>query len=221
MWPTRTARTPWRRFPSKLDKPVRQFVFVIDETPSMAPFKDPRGNILPCSTVDLPGLRQKSALSGQGTEKSAKRKAGPMTDIHCQCGSVGVELTCAPMAQFFCHCDDCQAAHGAAYIPVAMYPADAVKVTRGNPMEWVLKTMPRITCRDCGTRVFTEPPLGVRVVNAHLLPKGMFQPAFHIQCQFAVRPVKDALPHFKAFPAQFGGSDETLSGEHTRWLRDP
>ncbi len=134
-----------------------------------------------------------------------------MTEIQCRCGAVRVELTSEPIAQFFCHCDDCQAVHGAAYIPVAMYPTPAVKVTGGTPYSWKLRTNLRTTCPGCGTRMFAEVPgMGVRGVSGVLLPQGTFQPAFHIQCQFAVRPVKDDLPHFKAFPAQFGGSDETV-----------
>jgi hypothetical protein len=70
---------------------------------------------------------------------------------------------------------------------------------------------PRTTCPECGTRIFAEVPgMGVRGVTGFLLPKGTFRPTFHIQCQFAVRPVKDDLPHYKAYPAQFGGSDETV-----------
>jgi hypothetical protein len=134
-----------------------------------------------------------------------------MIEIQCRCGAVRVELRGEPIAQFFCHCDDCQAVHGAAYIPVAMYPANAVKVTGGTPFVWTLRATPRTTCRECGTRVFAEvPPIRVRTVSGFLLPRGMFQPAFHMQCVFAVRPVKDDLPHFKAFPARFGGSDETV-----------
>jgi len=37
-----------------------------------------------------------------------------MTEIQCRCGAVWIELTAEPIAQFFCHCDDCQAVHGAA-----------------------------------------------------------------------------------------------------------
>jgi hypothetical protein len=32
----------------------------------------------------------------------------------------------------------------------------------------------------------------------------------HLQCRFAVLPVKDDLPHYSDFPARFGGSDETV-----------
>jgi hypothetical protein len=31
-----------------------------------------------------------------------------------------------------------------------------------------------------------------------------------MQCQHALLPVKDALPHFKGFPAAMGGSDERM-----------
>lgn len=134
-----------------------------------------------------------------------------MTEIQCHCGAIRVELRGDPKAQFFCHCDECQAVHGAAYIPVAMYAADAVKVTRGSPNAWKLRATPRVTCAECGTRIFAEVPgIGVRAVTGSLLPKGMFRPTFHMQCQFAVRPINDDLPHFKGFPPQFGGSDEKV-----------
>jgi hypothetical protein len=146
-----------------------------------------------------------------GNETTAEEHEETMTDIQCPCGTVRLQLTGEPRAQFFCHCDDCQKVHGAAYIPVAMYPADAVKITSGAPSTWKLRTTGRITCRECGTRVFAEVgQIGVRGVNGFLLPKGSFQPTFHMQCQHAVRPIKDDLTHFKAFPAKFGGSDETV-----------
>jgi hypothetical protein len=50
--------------------------------------------------------------------------------------------------------------------------------------------------------------MGVRSVIATLLPRGTFQPAFHMQCQHALLPVRDALPHDKGYPAMFGGTDE-------------
>jgi hypothetical protein len=132
-------------------------------------------------------------------------------ELQCHCGAVRVEVQGESIAHFFCHCDDCQRVHGGAYIPIAMYPLDAVKVTRGVPIAWKLRTTPRATCSACGTRIFAEvPQIGVRGVSGFLLPAGTFKPAFHMQCQFAVRPIKDELPHFKGFPARFGGSDETV-----------
>jgi hypothetical protein len=46
---------------------------------------------------------------------------------------------------------------------------------------------------------------------ANLLPEGTFKPTFHIQCQHALRPVRDDLPHYKGYPAPFGGTDETVN----------
>jgi hypothetical protein len=43
-----------------------------------------------------------------------------------------------------------------------------------------------------------------------LLPPGDFQPAFHVQCQFAVRPIVDDLRHYKGMPKRFGGSDDAV-----------
>lgn len=135
-----------------------------------------------------------------------------MTTIQCSCGAVKVEVTGEPVAQFYCHCDDCQRVHSAAYVPIAMYPTEQTRLIAGNPMTWKLKNNPRTTCPECGTRMFAEPPgMGVRGVVAHLLPTGTFKPTFHIQCQFAMVPVDDDLPHFKGFPQAFGGSDEQVN----------
>jgi hypothetical protein len=109
--------------------------------------------------------------------------------IQCHCGAVGVEITGEPLAQFYCHCDDCQLVHGAAYVPASMYRASQVEVIR----------------------VFAESTeYGIRGVTALLLPKERFQPQFHIYCQFAILPIRDGLPHFKTVPAAFGGSEEKV-----------
>jgi hypothetical protein len=134
-----------------------------------------------------------------------------MIKIECRCRAVEVEINGSPIAQFFCHCDDCQAVHGGAYAPESVYAADAVEVTRGAPMSWKLKRNPRFTCRECGTRLFIDVlNLQVRGVNGFLLPPDEFKPTFHMQCQFAVRPITDDLPHYKSRPARFGGSDEII-----------
>jgi hypothetical protein len=135
-----------------------------------------------------------------------------MTTIQCHCGAVKFELTGDPVAQFYCHCDDCQLVHSAAYVPIAMYKAEQVRPISGTPTKWKLKNNPRTMCPGCGTRMFAEPPgMGVAGVVAYLLPKGTFKPAFHIQCQHALLPIKDDLPHFKGFPGAFGGSDDQVS----------
>jgi hypothetical protein len=108
-----------------------------------------------------------------------------MTKVQCRCGAVEVEISAEPIVQFYCHCDDCQVVHGGACAPESVYPADAVKVVRGDPTTWRLKRNPRFTCRECGTRLFIDVEARrLRGVNGYLLPPGKFQPAFHVQCQF-------------------------------------
>ncbi len=134
----------------------------------------------------------------------------PLT-LQCPCGAIRLELSGEPLAQFYCHCDDCQVVHAAAYVAAAMYRTSATRLVAGEPLLWKLKRTVRATCRECGTRVYAEPPgLGIRSVPALLLPPGLFRPTFHMQCQHALVPVKDALPHYKGFPAAFGGSDEQM-----------
>lgn len=132
--------------------------------------------------------------------------------VQCNCGAVKLEITGEPVAQFYCHCDDCQAVHGAAYVPTVMFPVDTVRIVAGETMQYTLKVTPRTSCSRCGTRLYAEPAgMGVKGVMAAILPPGMFQPAFHVQCQHTRIPVRDELPHYRGYPTVFGGSDETVS----------
>jgi hypothetical protein len=133
-------------------------------------------------------------------------------EVFCRCGSVGLRISGEPVSQLYCHCDDCQAAHGAAYVPVAIYSAEAVEVIKGNPKPLAENSLPRIHCENCGTHLFNDVQShGLRNVNGYLLPKGEFKPQLHVHCKFAVLPVVDNLPHYKGLPASFGGSDELVS----------
>lgn len=135
----------------------------------------------------------------------------PLT-VRCRCGSVQLAIESAPLVQIFCHCDDCQAAHDAAYVAASIHPAGAVVVTQGALATKTVRATPRLACAACGTYLFSELAApGLRSVNGFRLPPGAFQPQMHVQCQHAVRPVVDDLPHFKAFPPAFGGSDERVA----------
>ena len=129
----------------------------------------------------------------------------------CACGAIELELTGEPLVCLYCHCSDCQAVHGGAYVPAALYRFEQTRLVTGRPLLWVRKHTARATCRDCGTRVWAEPPgEWLRSVPGGLLPAGVFVPAFHMQCQDAVAPVADGLPHYRGFPALLGGSDELM-----------
>lgn len=135
-----------------------------------------------------------------------------MTTIQakCHCGSVSLDISTDPVAQIHCHCNDCQQAHGAAYVSSAIFPAGAVSVT-GDLTPFVFRTTRRMRCSSCGMHMFSEiESVELRSINAYALPNGYFKPQLHVQCQDAVHPIADNLPHFKAFPAAFGGTDELI-----------
>jgi hypothetical protein len=134
-----------------------------------------------------------------------------MHTLRCPCGAVEVTVRGAPVAQFYCHCDDCRTMTSGAYAAESVHPAEQVEVTRGQTVVWTLQRNPRHHCGTCGGRLFIEiPARHLRGVNGFLLPQAAFVPQFHVNCRFAVRPVQDDLPHFTRMPAWFGGSDEKV-----------
>lgn len=133
-------------------------------------------------------------------------------EVSCRCGAVKLAVSGDPIAQLYCHCDDCQAAHGAAYVPVAIYPAQAVEVVMGNPAPLAANTLPRMRCTECGTHLFNDVEShGLRNINGYLFPREAFKPQSHVHCKFALLPVVDDLPHYKGLPSAFGGSDELVA----------
>jgi hypothetical protein len=130
--------------------------------------------------------------------------------IECRCGTAAIELSGVAIAHFYCHCADCQAVHGAAFVPVALYKTASLTIARGDLRTWALRTTPRRTCPQCGTRMFAEPNPHVRGVTATLLPAGTFRPRFHINCASAMLPIRDDLPHYVGLPVEMGGADTVV-----------
>jgi hypothetical protein len=132
--------------------------------------------------------------------------------VACPCEAVKLTVDGEPIVCVYCHCDDCQAVHGAAYLPAALYRFEQTRLVEGVPGIWRRKVTARAFCRDCGTRMFAQPPgQTIRSFPAHLLPAGVFVPTCHINCRFAVMPVRDDLPHYAGFPQILGGSDERVA----------
>ena len=71
-------------------------------------------------------------------------------NITCLCSAVHVRLSGEAAAQFHCHCDDCQATSGGAYVAVAVYPADAVSHTKGELVAWTLSRCPESDAQFAG-----------------------------------------------------------------------
>ena len=56
-----------------------------------------------------------------------------------------------------------------------------------------------------------HPPLGLVDVFAAILPTLAFEPGVHVNYAETVLPMRDGLPKLKDFPAEFGGSGETIA----------
>ncbi len=132
------------------------------------------------------------------------------TTAQCLCGAVRISAAAEPVAQFYCHCDDCKAISGGAYIGVSLYPAEAVTVEKGELDSWTLRTMERRRCAVCGVHMMGLPSPELTGIKGDRLAPSSFKPQFHINCQRAVAPVVDSLPHYADLPEAFGGSGKMV-----------
>jgi hypothetical protein len=133
---------------------------------------------------------------------------------NCFCGAVGIEASGAPEAMGYCHCASCRSWSAGPVNAFSLWQPDAVKVVRGvEHLRSYAKTpqSERQFCDECGGHVMTNhPTFGLIDVFAATIPTLDFQPALHVNYAEAVLKIKDGLPKLKDFPAELGGSGETL-----------
>jgi hypothetical protein len=133
----------------------------------------------------------------------------------CFCGAVGIEVTGKPVAQGYCHCESCRTMSGAPLRGFTLWPADAVRVTRGEDLLNGYNKMgfsDRQHCSRCGGQVLIQhPTIGMTDVHSEALRGFDFQPAVHLNYQEHVLPIRDGLPKQKDMPADFGGSGELIT----------
>lgn len=132
----------------------------------------------------------------------------------CPCGAVRLEVTDAPVAMGFCHCESCRSWLAAPVHGFTLWPAASVKVLAGADQLGVYKKTERSHrqfCRQCGGHVFVgHPAIGMIDVMSVVLPSLAFQPAMHVHYGEKVLSMRDGLVKYKDFPKNFGGSGETL-----------
>ncbi len=86
----------------------------------------------------------------------------PMTG-GCHCGAIRYEVEGDLVVHTLGHCTDCRRHAGAPMVGWAMYAADAIKVTQGEPKVYQSSEHGRRHfCANCGTGLF--------YVNNHVLP---------------------------------------------------
>ena len=132
----------------------------------------------------------------------------------CFCGAVAIEVTGAPEAMGYCHCRSCRSWSAGPVNAFTLWKPENVRVVRGaEHLGQYAKTevSDRKFCTLCGGHVMTDhPPLGLVDVYAATIPTVAFVPAVHVNYAETVLPMKDGLPKLRDFPAEFGGSGETV-----------
>ena len=76
----------------------------------------------------------------------------------CRCGATHIELNAAPFMTSACHCTGCQKMSASAFSLTAMVPAEAFRVTAGEPVKGGIQG-PRLDhyfCPDCKSWMFTR-----------------------------------------------------------------
>jgi hypothetical protein len=141
-----------------------------------------------------------------------------MTASHtgeCFCGSVEITVSGEPEGMGYCHCRSCRSWSAAPLNAFTLWKPDAVQVTKGvEHLATFQKTelSQRQYCSKCGGHVMTNhPPLGLIDVYSATLPTMKFGPGLHVNYAETVFSIRDGLPKFKDFPAEFGGSGETIA----------
>ena len=140
-----------------------------------------------------------------------------MSGIHtgsCFCGEVEFEVTGAAVDTGYCHCSSCRSYTGAPLASWTLWQAENVRVTKGEALLGGFNKTGfshRRFCTRCGGHVLVEHPgLGFTDIPAAVLPTLPFKPTVHLNYAETVLPMKDGLPKLKDFPAEAGGSGETM-----------
>lgn len=132
----------------------------------------------------------------------------------CFCGAVTIEVTGSPQGAGYCHCTTCRGWSKGPVNAFTLWPADAVKVTQGEDLLSEYgenENTFRQWCTKCGSAVMgRHPNWGIVDVYAATIPDFPFEPGVHVNYESTVLRIKDGLPKFKDFPAEMGGSGDTL-----------
>ena len=140
-----------------------------------------------------------------------------MTERHsgtCFCGAVEIEVTGAPEAMGYCHCSSCRSWSAGPVNAFTLWKPESVRVTKGA--EFLGRYMKTATsdrqfCTKCGGHLMTDhPTFGLTDVYAATIPTVPFVPGVHVNYAETVLPMKDGLPKLKDFPAELGGSGDTV-----------
>jgi hypothetical protein len=133
---------------------------------------------------------------------------------NCFCGAITIEATGAPEAMGYCHCSSCRSWSAGPVNAFTLWKPDSVRVVKGEEHLRTFTKNPsseRQYCDRCGGHLMTNHPgFGLLDVYAATLPSLPFEPALHVNYAETVLRIRDGLPKLKDFPAELGGSGESV-----------
>ena len=133
----------------------------------------------------------------------------------CFCGAVQLEVSGAPEAMGYCHCNSCRSWSAGPVNAFTLWKPGAVKVTAGAEHIATYSKAAfseRKYCSRCGGHLMNNhPTIGLVDVYAATIPTLTFAPGVHVNYAERVLGMKDGLPKLKDFPKEFGGSGETMA----------
>lgn len=127
----------------------------------------------------------------------------------CHCGAIRYEVEGDPMHHALCHCSDCRRSAGAPLVGWAMFPKDAVTVSKGEVVTYASSQDGRRQfCGACGTGLFyvneVMLPDIIDIQSGTLDDPEALPAGAHIQIAERISWVADmhTLPAFERFPGQ-------------------
>jgi hypothetical protein len=133
----------------------------------------------------------------------------------CYCGAVTLEVTGDPEGAGYDHCAPCRSWSAGPVNAFTLWKPEAVKVTKGEDKIGEYHSNERTYrqwCTVCGGHLLARhPQWGLVDVYAATIPTFPFTAGVHVNYESTVLPMKDGLPKFKDFPAELGGSGETVA----------
>ena len=135
-------------------------------------------------------------------------------DGQCYCGAVKIVVRGDPLGAGYCHCKNCRSWSSGPVNAFTLWSPEAVEVTEGaehiaeyNANEQTYRQW----CTKCGGHLMARHPLWNLVdVFAGTIPSFPFEAGVHVNYESTVLPMHDGLPKLKDFPADIGGSGETV-----------
>ena len=125
----------------------------------------------------------------------------------CLCGEIRYECQGEPVANFICHCTDCQQFTGSVFAAALFFSRESFRILSGGPTKFAVtaesgKKVERKFRSKCGASLFEvleKLPDLISVAAGSLDDKAVFKPARHIwtKSQVATIQVNDDLPKFE------------------------